>query len=80
MPRTRVQKNEVNDKGKIVRRRGTIIRSKFRIGGRSGGRPGHTLSTKELLEIVERGGKSANNARQVLHARGVDLTPAAPAA
>jgi len=46
---------------------------KFKIGGRKGGKGGHTMSTTALLAALEDSGKSRyhNNARAVLAARNV---------
>ena len=73
MPRNRVQKNEVNAKGDLIRRKGTVISNKFRIGVRSSGKAGHTLSNADLLAVAGRGGKDGQKARNILTHRGVAL-------
>lgn len=73
MPQTRVTGSGKGfSKDASGRRRGHPIQCKFRIGGRSAGVSGHTMSTEDLIAVVGRGGKNVQNARQVLHARGVE--------
>jgi len=80
MPQTRVQgptKGAKKKDGDL--KRGHVISNKFRIGTRKASVSGHSMTTEALLALIARGSKYSNNARSVLLARGVDLTPAVAA-
>lgn len=61
--------------GKDGLKKGTVVSRKFRIGTRKSGKAGHSMTNDDLIALVEKGGKGANKAKQVLAIRGINTCP-----